>query len=341
MTVLTMPAQPGQDSAAAPRPVPWHRMIWVTWRQHRATLISVPVVLAVAAVLIAIVGVKVHRDYARLLNCPLNPGQQSDTCSRLFSVFNSSDWPLGNTVSILMQLAPVLLGAFAGAPLLARELETGTFRYAWTQGLRRERQAIAKLVLMGITLVVFTGAFGQLLAWFTQPFLYTEQMNLMTESVFDTRGLVFPAFTLVSFAIGAFAGMLFRRIIPAMAATLGVYLVLRLGAWAVRGHYPVSVVTSDSSQFSNYHTPALPGFPWILNTWFTGPGGKPASQSVVSAYLNNPDPNAKLPAGYTAWNRYIPFSHFWPMQFIEAGWLLVLALAFGAAAVWLVRRRAA
>ena len=30
-----------------------------------------------------------------------------------------------------------LIGAFAGAPLLARELETGTFRYAWTQGVGR------------------------------------------------------------------------------------------------------------------------------------------------------------------------------------------------------------
>jgi hypothetical protein len=28
------------------------------------------------------------------------------------------------------------------------------------------------------------------------------------------------------------------------------------------------------------------------------------------------------------------------MQFIEAGWLLVLSILLGAAAVWLVRRRA-
>ncbi len=39
MTALTIPAQPRQD--AAPRPLPWRRMAWVTWRQHRATLISV------------------------------------------------------------------------------------------------------------------------------------------------------------------------------------------------------------------------------------------------------------------------------------------------------------
>ena len=61
---------------------------------------------------------------------------------------------------------------------------------------------------------------------------------------------MFPAFTLVAFAIGAFLGMLLRRVIPALAATLGVYLAVRLGAWALRGHYPVTVVTEQCSKIS-------------------------------------------------------------------------------------------
>ena len=182
----------------------------------------------------------------------------------------------------------MLIGAFAGAPLLARELETGTYRYAWTQGLGRERQAIAKLALVGVTLAVLAGAFGELFAWFFQPFLYEEQMNVLTETVFDTRGLVFPAFTLVAFAIGAFFGMLLRRIIPAMAATLGVYLAVRLAAWGVRKYYPVAVVTSNTKIFSQFQTPSLPGYPWILSTWVTGPGGKPASPSVANQILTRP-----------------------------------------------------
>jgi len=348
MTVRTMPAQPAQDTA--PPPLPWRRMAWPTWRQQRATLISVPAVLAAVSIFLLIFGLKIHHDYAALVNCPLNPGGQSGACAKLFSNFNSTDWPLGNICAILMGLAPVLIGAFAGAPLLARELENGTFRYAWTQGFGRERQAIAKLALVGATLAVLAGAFAALFAWFSQPFLYTEQMNVLTETVFDTRGLVFPAFTLVAFAIGAFLGMLFRRIIPAMAATLGVYLALRLGAWAVRGQYPVTAVTGNADLFNGYGTPRLPGFPWILNTWYTGPGGKPANQSVVSKlldqYQSNPHPKLSLTRtlaqqGVTEWNRYIPLSRFWPMQFIEAGWLLVLALALMAATVWLVRRRAA
>jgi hypothetical protein len=45
--------------------------------------------------------------------------------------------------------------------------------------------------------------------------------------------------------------------------------------------------------------------------------------------------------GITQWTRYIPVSRFWPMQFVEAGWLLVLSALLIAATVWLARRRAA
>jgi hypothetical protein len=344
MTVLTLPVDSGH--ATAPRPLPWRNMIWVTWRQHRATFISAPAVLAAAAVLLVIFGLKAHHDYTALVHCPLDPGRQSGTCSRLMASFNSGVWPLANVCSILMELVPVLLGAFAGAPLLARELETGTYRYAWTQGFGRERQAVAKLVLLGLTLSILAWAFSELFAWFFQPFLWVEQMNQMsTEGVFDTHGLVFPVFTLVSFVVGAFLGMLFRRIIPAMAATLGVYLVLRLLAWAVRGQYPLAVVTSNAQQFTAYGTPSQPGFPWILSTWVTGPGGKPASQAIASQVQFNlggaGNQPVSVPPGYTIWTRFFPPSHFWPMQLIEAGWLLVLAVAIGAAAVWLVHRRAA
>ncbi len=175
-------------------------------------------------------------------------------------------------------------------------------------------------------------------------------MNRLSEGAFDTSGIVFPAFTLVAFAIGAFLGMLLRRVIPALAATLGVYLAVRLGAWALRGQYPVTVVTSNANQFSAFGTPSQPGFAWILSTWYTGPGGKPASQSAVGKlldqYQSNPHPTLSLDQtlaahGYTEWNRWIPPSHYWPMQFIEAGWLLVLAVALMAGTVWLVRRRAA
>ena len=350
MTVLTMPADAGH--ATTPAPVPWWNMIWVTWRQHRAMLISVASVLATAAVFLIVMGLKIHNSFNALMAChpaaaPLPVGSR---CGQLETSFNTGDWPAGNTVLILMNLAPALLGAFTGPAVLARELETGTFRYSWTQGIGRVRWTIAKLVLLAIPVTVMAWAFSQVFAWFFDPFLTTQEMNVLAATVFATRGIAFAAWVLAAFAIGAFLGMLIRRIIPAMAATLGVYLGLDLLTWLVlRKQYPVSLVTSDSSLFSG---PATPGSPWMLSTWYAGPGGKPASQSLVSQVLDL-FPQNGAPAvqetqaqafaqhGITQWWRYIPVSRFWPMQLIEAGWLLVLSALLIAATVWLVRHRAA
>jgi hypothetical protein len=345
MTVLTLPAQPGQD--VKPRPVPWRRMAWVTWRQHRATLISGPAVLGAIAVYLWIAGLKIHHDYAALTAC--RPAS-SAACQRLSTSFTHTDWTMANTTLILMHLVPVLIGAFAGAPVLARELETGTFRYAWTQGFGRERSTIAKLVLLAVVLTAAVGALGQLFAWFFQPALENAGMNVLAATVFDTRGISFAAWALVTFSIGAFLGMLMRRIIPAMATTLGVYFGLNGLAWLVlRKSYPVSMVTSNPN-FDN--GPSTTNSPWVLNSWYTGPGGKPANQTVVNQvyalFPHHGAPKVKdalaqefAKHGITQWTSYIPVSRFWPMQLIEGGWLLALSVLLIAATVWLVRRRAA
>jgi hypothetical protein len=304
MTVLTLPAQPSQDSAL--RPLPWRRMAWVTWRQHRPTLISVPAVFGAIAVFLWIAGLKVHRDYAALTAC-------HTACQHLNSSFNSTDWTMANTIDILLQLAPALIGAFAGAPVLARELEAGTFRYAWTQGFGRERMTIARLALLAVVIAAVAEAFSQVFTWFFQPFLTQQDMTVYSATVFDTHGIAFAAWTLVAFAIGAFAGMLLRRIVPAMAVTLGAYLGLDLLTWLLlRKYYPLSLVTSNPSITSSHSFSV--NDPWILSAWISG--GKD-------------------------WVRYIPVSRFWPMQIFEGGWLLVLSVLLMAGTVLLVRRRAA
>jgi hypothetical protein len=350
VTALTASAHP--EHATARPPVPWRNMAWVTWRQHRLTLISVPALLGALAVFLWIAGMKIHHDYAALAACrPATSG----ACQALNASFSSTDWTIGNTVDILLQLAPALIGAFAAAPVLARELETGTFRYAWTQGLRRDRQTIARLAVLAVAITAAAGAFSLVFSWFIQPFVAQGDLSVLSATVFDTRGLA--AWTLAALTIGAFAGMLIRRIIPAMAVTLGGYLGLDLLTWLVlRPHYPVALVTSNPRLFDASSAPNSGGRsassqPWTLSTWWTGPGGKAANQSVVNQVLalfpRNGRPKVKeTPAqafaqhGITQWWRYIPVSRFWPMQLIEAGWLLVVSLLLVAATVWLVRHRA-
>ncbi len=146
MTVLTRPVQPGRDTGAGPGPVPWQGMLWVTWRQHRGLLISVPAVFAAAVAFMLVTGPKIHHDYAILAAC--HPAA-SAACVQLSNYFNSTTGTYGNGIRVALLAAPVLLALFAGPPVIARELENGTFRYAWTQGIGRVRWTVAKLAFLG------------------------------------------------------------------------------------------------------------------------------------------------------------------------------------------------
>jgi hypothetical protein len=129
---------------------------------------------------------------------------------------------------------------------LARELETGTFRYAWTQGFGRWRWTIAKLVPLAITVAAAAGVFSLLFSWFFQPFFADGNNTPFAPEVFDLRGVAFAAWTLAAFAIGALAGLLIRRVVPAMAVTLAAYAGLALAAGLyLRQHYAVPPVTSN------------------------------------------------------------------------------------------------
>ena len=140
MTALTVPARPDEDGARL-RPVPWRRMAGVTWRQHRYALAGVAVLLGALAVWLWIIGTPLHHAYAAALAC--HPAS-SPACQNLVRAFPENFLSLGS----LLQVVPALIGAFVGAPVLARELETGTFRYTWTQGFGRWRWTLAKLVLL-------------------------------------------------------------------------------------------------------------------------------------------------------------------------------------------------
>jgi len=230
-------ARPGRNDSAEPQPVPWPGMLWVTWRQHRGLMISVPVVFAAAVAAMLVYGQRIHHDYAILRAC--RPAA-SPACQGLSNYFNTTDWHLGNYLQVAVLAAPVLLAMFAGPPVVARDLEHSTYRYAWTQGIGRVRWTVAKIVILGAAVTIAALVTGQLFAWFFAPFLTTEQLTVYTPSVFGTRPVCYAAWTLTAFCLGAFLGTLTRRILPAMAITPVVYAALAALTWFdLRDHYPV------------------------------------------------------------------------------------------------------
>jgi hypothetical protein len=238
MTVFAgVVSRPALDATAGPRPAPWQGMLWVTWRQHRGLLITVAAVFCAAVAGLLATGLRIHHDYALLTAC--HPAA-SAACQGLSGFFDSTDWHQGEFLHVAVQAAPVLVAMFAGPPVVARELETRTYRYAWTQGIGRVRWTVAKIAFLGSVLTIAAIAISQLLTWFFAPFMTTQQLTDLTPTVFDTSGLSYAAWTLTGFCLGAFLGTLLRRILPAMAVTLGVYVGLAGATWFyLRDHYPV------------------------------------------------------------------------------------------------------
>ncbi len=336
MTALTMPARPKHDDRL--RPVPWWRMAWVTWRQHRAALGGVAVFLGALAVYLWLTGLQMHHAEAAYchpagsLGCAINfTGRYGETAI---------------LVSIVLQAVPALIGAFIGAPVLARELETGTFRYAWTQGIGRLRWTAGKLVPLAVAVTAMAGAFTVLFAWYNQPWVAAGYVTPFSARVFGLLGVAFAAWTLAAFAIGVLAGMLIRRAVPAIAATLAAYagLAFATGLW-LREHYITPLATSS---------PNPPGSAWAISGWYTkggtfafGDHGQGIAETVRQ--LCGGPCHGRVVAveqllaqhGYTHWTSYQPASRFWPFQWIEGGWLLALSVLLIAVTVWLVRRRAA
>ena len=322
-----------------------------TWALRECTLAipagHVAALVGALAVYLLITGLQIHHAYAAVTAC--RPAS-SFACGDIAENFNNTYGVPANAIAALLQAVPALIGAFAGAPVLARELETGTFRYAWTQGIGRLRWTVGKLVPLAVAVTAVAGAFTVLIAWYNQPWVAAGYVTPFSARVFDLLGVAFGAWTLAAFAIGVLAGMLIRRAVPAIAASLAAYagLAFATALW-LREHYITPLVT---------HNPNLPGSAWIISHWYTGRNGKPLSQAAISQILqayhpatNKIGPNTfqtflnavgyLTQHGYTFWVSYQPGSRFWPFQWIEGGWLLALSVLLIAATVWLVRRRAA
>jgi ABC-type transport system involved in multi-copper enzyme maturation permease subunit len=332
-------------------------MAWVTWRQHRLALGGVVLLLGGVALYLWLAAIQVHHAYATVTAC--QPAS-SYVCQNQVIDFDTTYGATANTIATLLQVVPALIGAFVAAPVLARELETGTFRFAWTLSIGRRRWTLAKLVPLAIAVTAATGAFSLLFSWYYQPFLADGDSIPLDPKLFDLRGILFSAWTLSVFAIGALAGLLIRRVVPAIAATLAAYTGLNLAVRLyLQQHYMRPLLGRNLSE--------APASAWILKVWWTkgstamNPSAMDqirttALQQIMSAIVpknvNSDDikfykasANSQVlhyltQQGYTQWTSYQPARRFWAFQWIEGGWLLALSVLLITATAWLVSRRA-
>jgi hypothetical protein len=337
-------------------------MIWVAWRQFRTQAIVTLGLLAALTALVLVTGLHLRDVYSSLggTRCLARGG-----CEAL----GGYERALSDVLAPTLLAIPALLGMFWGAPLLARELESGTYRLAWTQSVTRRRWLSVRVALVGGTTLAVAGLVSWLVSWWFGP-LDAVNLNRFDPSVFTARGVVAIGYAGFAFALGVATGALTRRTLPAMAATLLGFVGARIAftLW-VRPHLlPAKEVLAPTTlgkgvEFlsSPKGVSVLAGVPPIPNSWMISATLVDRARHAVGiTQLHEllvrycPTIAASLPnpgAGYLRCQvalshhlqqlvTYQPPSHYWPLQALETGIFLIAALALIGATVWRVGRHA-
>lgn len=321
-------------------------MIRMTWRQHRVQWAAAAVALAALAAYLITDGVA-RADYAQnigLTACLGGHGQCDALVTSFFDRFGAT-LPTG---FFLLALLPLLAGLFWGAPLIAREVETGTHRLAWTQSVTRSRWIAVKLAAFTAAALLAAGAVSLLTTWWLRPLEAISQTgagptNRLAPTLFDLTGTAPLATTIFAFALGTAAGAVIRRTVPAMAVTVGAFLAAWMPIESLRYHFlaPLTITTP----FGIGSPPIVPGS-YPLSTGSADAAGHPIPFEQLVAACETPhgtetglDVKCLAAHGFQHIETYQPDSRYWPLQGIETGIFLAAAIGLLALAVYWTRRR--
>jgi hypothetical protein len=341
-------------------------MTWLAWRQFRISALMAGVGLAAFAVLLALT---THGSSALPCAggaCPVSDGQ----------VWRLSHDHLLQFLSTLLVGLPAIVGVFWGAPLVARELESGTFRLAWTQTVTRTRWLATKLAVVGLAAAVSCGLLSLMLGWWSSAAVNRGRLG---PAMFAERGIVPVGYAVFAVALAVAAGALVRRTLPAMGLALFGFVGTRMVIqFFVRAHLlparqlSLSLSGSDGIAVSRdshgvlslipFHL-ELPG-KWVFAEHIVDAAGHaPASGYVTSMCrgLIQPPPSNAVTSGpapaplkavqgfqrclstvgqrYHEVATYQPASHYWGLQLLETAIFLALAGVLVGITFWTVRRR--
>lgn len=343
------------------------------WLQSRTQTLTTLAALAALAIVAAITGIRLSHLYDSLIA----PCAATDACGLASEQFSAHYSWLQHGFELIQLLAPALVGIFWGAPLLARELETGTYRLAWTQGVTRTRWLTTKLLLVGASAVATAGLLTLTATWW---FRAVDKVGSNRFGLFDRRDLAPVAYLVFAFALGAFLGTVIRRVLPAMAATLGGFAFTRIAvtAW-VRPHLlaplhkSLSLLSGGGLVFTSTGNETvdlvargadIPNA-WVQSSRIVTSAGDLASAAQRGAFLNQYCPTiahpplvpgqvgkfAGDPSAFETCRQqaagvfhfavtYQPADRYWTFQWLEAAIYVALALVAVIGCYWWVTRRA-
>lgn len=320
------PGSPASRSRAGASRPSLAGAVRAAWRQHHTGLAAAAGILAVVAVALLVTGLRIQAEPAALrpqLGNLTDPGST------------------GNGNLLLPALLPFIIGATLGATVTVRDLARGTAAFAWTQGIGRVRWITGKLVAAGSVLALAAVACGLVFQWWDRPYVNLR----LTEPQFALYPPVFVGWTLACFAFAAFLGAVLRRRTAAALICVAVMLPLAVvHAEFLRPRYfPLATAVNT-----------LPTGGIEVDSYIGEPDGQRLTartaqhvQNVIDQIGSNASGAAYHQVLVRALARmhvalvwlYQPASRFWELQALESAGLLLIAVAFAAATIWIVSRR--
>jgi hypothetical protein len=312
-------------------------MAWVTWRQNRIQLIAGGAVLLAVALLALATGPGIRSAYEQQDLAACLPPVTRSECEIIVRHFQSEHDSLVLVARYLVFL-PALIAVFVGAPLLARELEHGTYRLAWTQGVTRRRWLLSQTLLLGAATLLGAMVLSAIVMWWRLPFDRIE--GRMSPSRFEVEGAVVPAYAVFALALGVFSGALLRRVVPAMTVALAVFVATRLAvANLLRPRY-----LDPQHDTAVGLTPSTHAHDWVLSNSLVDAVGRTISagrENLAIEHARSARIDAQEYLLSLGWRRAVSFhpaDRFWTFQAIEAGIFLALAALIVLATLRLVQR---
>lgn len=308
-------------------------MRWLLWRQHRAQGSVASIAFAAFAILLWVTGVTMAHDYhSALATCQVN-----GTCGDL-NLF-SGDGAIIDLVN-LSAAVPLLMGLFWGVTGIGREIDTGTHQLVWMQSVRQKDWLRGKIALLLVAAALWGGAVAAIVTWWSGT-LNSLDGNRFDPGKFDVQGMMPIAFALFGVGLGLAAGAVMRRVLPALAITVGAFVAVRLiVATYLRPYYEPAVrliepLSKDQS---------VPSGSWILARDIVQHGQSVSGKLAFPQECLRPTTRAASDAcltqhGFASLLKYQPASRYWTFQWIESGIFIALAAILVAVAVIAVRRR--
>jgi len=305
----------------------------LAYRLHRFELIGFGLLLLVlVSAAIGVAGLLDATGYAQLC-FGQDAGALTPDCVRREQEFFGYQQSLVPMVQGLLVAVPFLLGALVGAPLVARELERGTSRLAWSLAPSRVRWFVTRV--LPAVVVVFALA---LVAGLALDRL-TGAMEPGTDAArsfagFGSRGVVLAARAVFVLALGICLGALVGRMLPALILTVVIGFVGIAGGSYVHGRWLATEAVVAPSESGG------PGDLYIEQRVRT-PDGRILTWYQLETEVPPPEDGSDWPPqGYTYVALVVPAERLMSVQAREVaalGGAGLVFLAVGAAAV--ARRR--